>query len=69
MSSVTVTTMGRSSGVRPTASAIENMIDTDKTGTLTEAKIRLVSHVDAEGAGSPEVLRWRAARCVSPTST
>jgi Mg2+-importing ATPase len=30
---------------------------TDKTGTLTEAKIRLVSHIDAEGAGSPEVLR------------
>jgi P-type Mg2+ transporter len=30
---------------------------TDKTGTLTEAKIRLVRHVDAEGADSPEVLR------------
>ncbi len=30
---------------------------TDKTGTLTEAKVRLVRHVDAGGADSPEVLR------------
>jgi P-type Mg2+ transporter len=30
---------------------------TDKTGTLTEAKIRLVRHVDAEGVDCPEVLR------------
>ena len=30
---------------------------TDKTGTLTEAKIRLVRHVDADGAECPKVLR------------
>lgn len=29
----------------------------DKTGTLTEARIRLVGHVDADGAESEEVLR------------
>ena len=30
---------------------------TDKTGTLTEAKIRLVRHVDANGTECPKVLR------------
>ena len=30
---------------------------TDKTGTLTEAKIRLVRHVDADGTECPKVLR------------
>ena len=34
-----------------------DMLCTDKTGTLTEAKIRLVRHVDADGAEAPKVLR------------
>ena len=42
--------------------AIQNMgsmdvLCTDKTGTLTEACIRLEGHVDAEGRDSPRVLR------------
>ena len=34
-----------------------NTLCTDKTGTLTEAKIRLVRHVDGEGLDCPKVLR------------
>jgi magnesium-transporting ATPase (P-type) len=33
-----------------------SILCTDKTGTLTEAKMRLVAHVDAIGADSPRVL-------------
>jgi Mg2+-importing ATPase len=44
-------------------SAIHNLgsmdvLCTDKTGTLTEAKIRLERHLDCEGRDSEHVLRW-----------
>jgi Mg2+-importing ATPase len=35
-----------------------DVLCSDKTGTLTEARIRLVREVDIEGADSAEVLRW-----------
>ena len=34
-----------------------DVLCTDKTGTLTEAEIRLVGHIDASGEDSPAVLR------------
>jgi Mg2+-importing ATPase len=40
-----------------------DVLCTDKTGTLTEAKIRLVSHVDAAGTDSPWVLDLLLANC------
>ena len=47
--------------------AIQNLgsmdvLCTDKTGTLTEAKIALENHVDAQGATSERVLRARVSQ-------